>query len=242
MSLNDSEKDFIDKFFDYFNVYKDSGVRFFAVALCAFSLFILGLFLAPTFIKMISGILPIEITFLVLSPLDILFNYLKIALFFAFIFAFPVFIYQFGKLKYKSIDADEKINRIIISLIMEIIAVISLFVSYKFLLPTSILLLYGLNFSVVSSTISLSSIVLTFIYMSILVTLVLMLPVMRYLIKNSKFFNYSEMVSFKKPVMIYAGIFTAIIALPIEFLIMGGIFLTFYFWYKILVKYSKSRD
>ena len=122
-----------------------------------------------------------------------------------------------------------------------IIILLSIFLTDKFIFPLTIMFLYGLNFSVADFDSSLSAIISAFLYMLFLVIMLILLPFMRILIKNSKFFNYSELVSFKKPVMIYSAIITAIIALPIEILVFGLVFITFLGWYKTLVHFSKKR-
>ena len=79
MSSNDN-KDFIDKIFDFFEPYKKSNVRFLAVVICFILFFILGLILSPQIIKIFMDEFPFEITLLQISPLEILFNYIKIAM------------------------------------------------------------------------------------------------------------------------------------------------------------------
>ena len=242
MSLNDNEKDFVDKFFDYFNIYKGSGVRFFAVAIMFFILFIIGFLCAPALIKISISKMPFKVDFLVLTPVDILFNYCKIALFFASFLTFPYFLYQFGKLRYENIDDEQKADRIIISLVFTLFIFLGMFLTSEFFFPAEIMFFYGMNFGVAAFSTSFSAIVSTFIYTDFILTMLIVLPYLFYLIKKSQFFSYAEMLQYKKPIMIYSGILTAIIALPVEILFLGFVFLTFFLWYKVLLNFAKKRD
>ncbi|MCR4881450.1 MAG: twin-arginine translocase subunit TatC [bacterium] len=243
MSLKDNEKDFIDRFFDYCDTYKESGIRFFAIIICFFLLFVIGLFYAPSAIRLCAQLLPFKIDFIALSPLEILYNYFKVALVSSLLLTLPLILYQFAKLRIeKEKNVEAKTDHLIYALVLLIVTLLSTFLTYKYIFPAEIMFLFGLNFSVAIFASSLSAIVSAFIYTLLLVIMLILLPFMRYLIKNSKFFNYSEMTNFKKPVMLYSAILTAVIALPLELLLLGLVFLTFYGWYKILVHYSMKRD
>jgi len=242
MSANDKNKDFVDKFFDFFEPYQKSGVRFLAVTICFILFFIIGLILAPQIISMSLETLPFNIELLQNSTVEILFNYIKIAICFALIFTFPIFLYQFGKLKTNKVTFDYKMNLLICAFSFVTIALISVFLVYKLILPFTIFFLYSLNFNIATFTASLSSMVSTILLTLLFTIMVLLLPFIRILIKKSLFFNYATLVKFKKPVWIYAGIFTALLVLPIEFIVTGIIFFLFVLWYKILVNFAKKRD
>ena len=186
MSLNDNEMDFIDKFFAYCDRYKSSGVRFFAVIVCFFLMFILGLFLSPSMIRLCAQELPFKIDFLALSPLEVFYNYFKIALIFSSLISLPLFIYQFGKLRFEKGDVEEKTNHLIYALALSIIIIVCAFLTFKFIFPAIIMMLYGMNFSVATFSSGLSAIVSSFIYTLILTIMLVLLPFMRLLIKQSK--------------------------------------------------------
>jgi len=241
MSSNDN-KDFIDKIFDFLEPYKKSNVRFLAVIISFILFFILGLILSPQIIKIFLDEFPFEITLLQISPLEILFNYIKIAIIFSTILTFPIGLYQFGKLKAEKLTFDFKLNLLIAASAFLAIALVCSFVVYKFILPFLIFFLYGLNFGVSSMTASLSAMVSTILTTLLFLIILVALPFIRIMIKKSMFFNYATLVQFKKPIMIYAGIFSALLVVPMELLAMGIIFSLFVIWYKILVGFSKKRD
>ena len=241
MSLNDN-KDFIDKIFDFFEPYKKSNVRFLAVVICFILFFILGLILSPQIIKTFMDEFPFEITLLQISPLEVLFNYIKVAISFAFLLTFPVGLYQFGKLRAEKLTFDFKLNLLIVACTFLAIALICSFLAYKFVLPSLIFFLYGLNFGSSTMTASLSAMVSTILTIIIFSIMLVALPFVRIMIKKSMFFNYATLVQFKKPIMIYAGIFSTLLVVPMELLALGIIFSLFVVWYKVLVRFSKKRD
>lgn len=240
--MNSNDKDFIDNFFDYCATYKSSGVRFLAVIIIFAFLFIIGLFYAPGLIRLLAKSFPFRIEFLQFSPIEIIYNYVKIAFFFSSFLSLPIFVYQFGKLKFEHNDIEEKTNHLLHSLILSLHILLGIFITYKLIFPLIISFLYGLNFDVATFSSNLSAMVSSFIYASIVVILLISLPFTRFLIKNSMFFNYSELVQIKKPMMLYLGILTAIISLPIEILSLGIVFLTFLLWYKLLIHFAKTRE
>ena len=242
MNLEGNEnKDFIDKFIDYFEPYQKSGVRFAAVAICFFILFIIGTIIAPSVIRSCQRALPFSIQFLQLSPFELIFNYLKIGFFFSLFMTSPYFIYQFGKLKLGT-NVEQKTNLIISAFVLFFAILLATFLTYKFVFPFEIVFLYGLNLNVAQFTTGLSAVVSTFIFTFIMVLLVILLPAIRILIKKSLLFNYATLIVFKKPIMIYLAVLSALLALPIEIISLGFVFLIFFMVYKMLIAFAKKRD
>ncbi len=240
--MNSNDKDFIDSFFAYIEPYQKSGVRFLAVIICFALLFISGVLLSPFIIRDIQESLPFTVNFLQLSPFEVLFNYLRIGFFLALLLTLPLFLYQFGKLKINKDIFSERINLLYNALIILAIIVGAMFLVYKIVFPLEIMILYGLNFDVAYFSSSLTAVVATFVATLFVVIMLLLLPLLRYLIKNSQLFNYATFVKYRKPVIIYSAIFSALIVLPMELIGLGVLFLFFFFWYKILVNFSKKRD
>ena len=242
MSAKNNNKDFLDKIFDVFEPYQKLGVRFLAVTICFIIFFIVGLLISPQIIQMAMDLLPFEIELLQISPAEILFNYLKIALCFSLIFTFPIFIYQFGKLKAEKLTFDFKMNLLIAAFAYITIVFVCIFTVYKFILPFIIFFLYGLNFNISTITASVSSMVSTLLTTILFSIMVAVLPFVKIVIQKLFFFNYATLVQLKKPILLYAGIVSALLVLPFEILIVGLIFLLFLLWYKIVVILSKKRD
>ncbi len=240
--MNTKDKDFIDNFFDFFEPCRKAGVRFWTVIIYFAVCFVAGSFFAPTIIKSLHGSLLFEIEFLQTSPLEPLFNYLKIGFFFALFFTLPFFIYQFGKLKIDAEKIEDKINLLYVSLITGTIFVVVMILVSKFLFPFIMFLLYGLNLNSVSYTTSLSAIVSSYIFILFLFIMLALLPLIRSLIKKSLLFNYATLIKYRKLVMVYCAVFAGILALPLEIIALGLVFLTFFFWYKVIVNFSKKRD
>ncbi len=185
--------------------------------------------------------MPFTVEFIQLSPLDAVFNYCKIGFFVALLYTLPLFIYQFGKLKVEKETFEEKTNRMLAASALMLIMLVASFLTYKFIFPMEIMFLYGFNFNVARFASSLSAAVSTFIFTLLMVVILILLPFLRYLIKKSLFFNYSELVSFKKPVMVYAIVFAAIIALPLELITLALVFLAFVIVYRILIIFARTR-
>jgi len=240
--MNSQDKDFIDNFLDFFKPYHQEGVRFLAVTICFILLFLFGLFISPWIIRQLQNVLPFTVEFLQLSPLEVLFNYIKIGFFFSFFITMPVFIYQFGKLKIEKDVFEQRINLLYFSLGVALIIFASILLSYFFFYPWQITFLYGLNFDVAYFSSSLSAIVTTFILTIFVTVMLALLPLLRNLIKKSMLFNYATFVQYRKPVIAYSAIFSALIVLPMELMALCAVFLVFFFWYKILVNFSKKRD
>ena len=240
MSSND--KDFIDNFFAFMEPYQKSGVRFLAVIICFILLFVLGIFLSSFIIRNMQEGLPFTINFLQLSPFEVLFNYLRMGFFLSFFLTLPFFLYQFGKLKINKDIFSERINLLYNALIILAIIIVSILFVYKIVFPMEIIFLYGLNFDVAYFSSSLSAMISTFVFTLFIVVMLLLLPLLRNLIKKSQLFNYATFVTYRKPVMIYSAIFSALIILPMELIGLGLMFLAFFLWYKILVNFSKKRD
>lgn len=240
MSSND--KDFIDNFFAFLEPYQKAGVRFLAVIICFKLLFILGVWLAPSIIRALQENLPFTVNFLQLSPFEVIFNYLRIGFFLSVFLTLPIFLYQFGKLKINKDIFAERINLLYNALIVAAIIFVSIFFVYKIVFPAEIIFLYGLNFDVAYFSSSLTAIISTFIFTLFVVVMLLLLPLLRNLIKKSQLFNYATFITYRKPVMIYSAIFSVLIILPMELIGIGLMFLFFFFWYKILVNFSKKRD
>ena len=242
MNSDGNNKDFIDKIFEYCEKYKTQGVRSFTVLGCFVLFFALGIFWAPSFIKILSAGLPFKIDFLILSPLDIIFDYIKIAFFFSLFMTLPYLLYQFGKLRFEHNNFEDKTEHIFNAAFLFLIFLVGNILTYKVTFPFLIMFLYGLNFGVASYATSLSSIISTYIYLLILTIALMVLPCMKYLIKKSRFFNYDELVKNKKTVMIYAAVLTMIIAIPVDFVAIAIIFLTFFLLYRQIMNYAKTRD
>ncbi len=240
--MNSNDKDFIDNFFEFLKPYRKSQVRFWAVIISFILLFFLGTLLAPILIRECQATLPFTVQALQLSPFEVLFNYLKIGFFFAFFLTLPFFIYQFGKFKINIDSIKERINLLYVSLLISVIILISSFLVYKIIYPLEITFLYGLNFDVANFTSGLSALVSTFIATLFITVMLLLLPLMRNLIKNSLFFNYATFIKYRKPVIIYSAFLASLIVFPLELIAFGFVFLVFFFWYKILVNFSKKRD
>ena len=98
MNVQDN-RDWIDKFFDFFEIYSKNGVRFFALTVLFATCFIGGFFIAPKLISVVEKLLPFPIILYQLSPVEVLFNYLKIAFFIAAFTTLPFAVYQFEKIK-----------------------------------------------------------------------------------------------------------------------------------------------
>ncbi len=240
--MNSKDKDFIDNFFDFFGPCRRAGVRFWAIVIY-FTIFLLvGIFCAPLTIKILHNSLPLEIEFLQTSPIEPIFNYLKIGLFYAIFFTLPFFIYQFGKLKIDAQKIEDKISLLYISLITGAIFVVVLLLVSLFIFPFLIFLLYGMNFNAASYTTSLSAIVSSYIFVLFLFLMLAILPLIRILIKKSLLFNYATLSKHRKQVMVYCAVFAGILALPLEVVALGLVFITFFFWYKIVVNFAKKRD
>ena len=240
--MNTQDKDFIDNFFEILEPYHKSGVRFLAVIICFVLFFILGAFISPWLIRQCQEILPFTVEFLQLSPLEVLFNYLKIGFFFSFFATLPIFIYQFGKLKIEKDVFEQRINLLYVSLIIALIIFVSGFLTYQFLFPWQIMFLYGLNFNVAYFSASLSAMVSSFIFALFVVVMLALLPLLKKLIKKSLFFNYATFIRYRKAVIVYSIVLSVLIVFPMELFALGVIFLAFFFWYKILVNFSKKRD
>jgi len=241
MNLNDKDKDFIDSFVTMTKSYQSQGIRFVAFVLIFILLFFIGIFLAPTLISVTSNMLRFSVHLLQLSPMEVLFNYIKIGFFFSSFCIFPFFIYQFGKMQIDKENIEEKMNLLLSSLILAFIIIVSSFLVYRFIIPAEIYFLYGMNFHIAEFSSSLSSMVSAFIFTLLLTIMILLLPFMKFLIKKSLFFNYATFIKNRKPIIIYCGIIASLIALPMEIFSVGFIFLICFLWYKVLVHFSKTR-
>lgn len=240
--MKSEDKDFIDNFFEFLKPYQNSGIRLLTIIIYFSMCVLLGLFLSPILIKQCMSILPFTIKLLQISPMELFFNYIKIALFFGLFLTAPILVYQFGKLKYENPEFNEKMDLLLASLVVAVIIIVSVFLVYKIIFPFEIIFLYGLNFDVSEYTSSISSIISFFIITSLFVIMLILTPFLRYLTKKSLLFNYATLIKYKKPTVIYMGILTALIFLPFEFIYLGFTFLLFFIWYKIIVNFAKKRD
>ena len=232
MNASDKQKDFIDKFFDIFEPYQKSGVRFWAIIAGFLLLFVTGLIIAPSLIQFFMKNLSIKITLIQLSPYETIFNYLKIAFFFATCIIAPFALYQFGKLKVEKLDFESRMDLLIGGASLFVIIILSFFLTYKFFLPFMVFFLYGSSSNVAEFTSSISSMVSSFMTLLIITILLILLPFMRYIIKKSLFFNYATLIKFRKPIMVYSALLAIFLILPCEFIILGLLFLFFFSWYK----------
>ena len=235
-------RDWIDKFFDFFENYSKNGVRFFALSLLFFASFLLGIFMAPQLISVTEKLLPFPITLYQLSPVEVLFNYVKIAFFTATFITLPFAAYQYGKLKVDTNNFDNKLNLLLSSAILSLIILLSFGLTLKFIFPAEVILFYGLNTNIATFSSGLSAMVSTVLITMILLMLLILLPFMKKIIKKSLFFNYATLIKFKKPVIVYSAILAGIITLPLEILGLCLAFLIFYIWYKILIHFAKNPD
>ena len=240
--MSSQDKDFIDNFLDYFKPYQNSGVRFLAVIICYILFFIIGTALSPSIIRHCRDVLPFSVEFLQLSPWEVLFNYLKVGFFFSFFATLPVAIYQFGKLKIEKDMFKQRMNLLYTSIGVAGIILLTGFLTYKLFFPWQIMFLYGMNFDVAYFSASLSSMVSAFIFTIFVVLMLAFLPLLNFLIKKSLFFNYATFTQYRKPVVVYCVVLSLLIVLPLELFALGVVFLTFFFWYKLLVNFSKKRD
>ena len=242
MNSADKEKDFIDEFFSFLEPYKKAKVRFVATIVSFVLVFLLGMFFAPFFISWWHSSLPFDVEFLQISPVEVMYNYVKFALFFSLFLNFPFFLYQFGKFKINFENIEEKVSLLYLSLIVFAIFLFCFFLCLKVIFPIVMFVCYGFNFSVVTYSTSISGIVSAFITTLLLVYLAALLPVVRFLIKKSLFFNYATLVQARKPIIIYLIAITIFITLPIEIIVPLFIFLLLFLWYKVIVNFSKKRD
>ena len=239
---NKADKDFIDKFIEYFEPYQKSGVRSIAVAVCFIVSFVIGTIASPSIIRGYQHALPFSIEFIQLSPFELIYNYLKIGFFFSLFTTLPVFVYQFGKLKIDKSDVNKKTNLLLAACVLAVILILNIFLTYKILFPIEIMLLYGINFDVAEFSTSLSSIVSTAIFTYLILFLIILLPILRILIKKSLFFNYATLNLYKKPIIIYIAVLSAILSLPLEIISVGFVFLVFYLVYKLLIIFAMKKD
>jgi len=235
-------RDLIDKFFDFFETYNKTGIRFFALSILFLSCFILGFFMAPQLISITEKLLPFPIILYQLSPVEVFFNYTKIAFFMAFFITSPFALYQFGKLKVEKLDFDNRLNLLLSASTLAVIILLSFGLTLKFIFPFEVVFLYGLNTDIATVSSSLSAMVSTVIMTMILLILLILLPFMKKIIKKSMFFNYATLIKFKKPIVIYSAILAGIITLPLEIIGLVLTFLIFYLWYKILIHFAKKPD
>ncbi|MDD3594157.1 MAG: twin-arginine translocase subunit TatC [Candidatus Gastranaerophilales bacterium] len=240
--MNTQDKDIIDKIDEWLQPFYKYKIRVFSIVLIFFLMWFVGFFFAAFIIKFFESNIPFKINFLQLYPYEMLFNYLKFGFLFSVFVNFPFFVYQFGKMKVNINNLQDKSNLFLLSLILVVSALLSVFLSYKILIPLQLFLLYGLNLNIAEFSVNISSFISTICFNIYLVMLLLLLPVVKQLVKKEVFFNYATLVKYKKQALIALGIIAFFIISPAEIVAFAIVFFIFAVWYKIVIHLSKKRD